>query len=386
MKSLATDFYVPLQLQRCNPVTLIYFIFKTKTMKIKIYIFIILNTLLMPVLIKCQNIIPTACATQTFNINNNSIFYDDGGPGGLACADGAPFNFCNCGCLTTTTICAPSGKSLQVDFSVFAMFNTTSAFDWMKIYDAPNTSGTVLFNNDIGGADHFPHGGSGTGYGDCGDDVPPAGLVSSCECLTFEFNATGVVNREGWEAAVHVRSTGCLLLPINLIAFEVEVKNRKVGLSWKMSSEGGQNLYVLEKSADAVHWESFAEIEGKSSSAKTSYFEVDFNPLPGASYYRLKIKEFNGDISYSAIRSVDVAEDISAIHIYPNPVKDHLIIEGDEEEMASIKIYNNLGQDMGRWVQSDYLSSERRRLNISSLSQGIYTIRTRNRSRRVLKL
>jgi hypothetical protein len=355
-------------------------------MIIKIYTLLILSSLLLPELINGQNIIPNPCAIQTFNINSNSTFYDDGGPGGLPCTDGDPFNFCNCGCLTTTTICAPSGKSLQVDFSVFAMFNTTSAYDWMKIYDAPNTSGIVLFNNDVGGADHFPHGGSGTGYGDCGDDVPPAGLFSSCECLTFEFHATGVVNREGWEASVQLHNTGCLLLPINLTAFEAEVKDRNVSLSWELSSEAEHDLYIIEKSADAVNWGSFTEVEGKGSSGKILYNEIDFNPLPGESYYRLKIKYSNGEISYSAIRAVYFADEISAIHIYPNPAEDQLIIEGDADEIAIVKVYNHLGQDVGKWVQSDYLSSERRLLNISSLSQGIYTVRTKNRSRRIQKI
>ena len=44
----------------------------------------------------CQQVVPTACASQTFNISSNQNFYDDGGQGGQLCSDGDANNFCNC--------------------------------------------------------------------------------------------------------------------------------------------------------------------------------------------------------------------------------------------------------------------------------------------------
>ncbi|NQY07574.1 MAG: hypothetical protein HRT68_15605, partial [Flavobacteriaceae bacterium] len=152
-----------------------------------------------------QDVIPVACSTATYNVNTGDVFYDDGGPGGCLCADGAgcPGEYANAGCITTVTLCPPAGGcgNVSVTFNVFAMFNTASAFDWMKIYDSADTTGAILFDNDIGGP-NIP-------YGTCGDDpVFTVTATNPSGCLTFEFNATTVVSRAGWEAPVTIVGGG----------------------------------------------------------------------------------------------------------------------------------------------------------------------------------
>jgi gliding motility-associated-like protein len=78
------------------------------------------------------------------------------------------------------------------------MYGTSTGWDWMVIYEGTGTGGAVLFDNRSSGPDN-PRG------TDCdfinNNDV--LNLISAQDqCLTFRFYATGVVNREGWDALV----------------------------------------------------------------------------------------------------------------------------------------------------------------------------------------
>ncbi|MEX0997693.1 MAG: hypothetical protein WDZ45_11640, partial [Flavobacteriaceae bacterium] len=137
------------------------------------------------------DIIPTAGATETFTPDVGDFFFDPGGPGGGP--DGTPGNYPNCGCVTNTTLAGVT----EIEFLDYEVFGT---FDWLKLYDGADNTGVLLFDNSAGGnaANTLAqlitaNGGSAVFTGTSGD-------------FFFEFNATGVVNRLGWE--VEILSTG----------------------------------------------------------------------------------------------------------------------------------------------------------------------------------
>jgi hypothetical protein len=333
-------------------------------------------------------IIPTACATQTFNITANTNFYDDGGQGGQPCTDGHAANFCNCNCETTSTICAPAGFTVQVDFSVFAMFNTNSAFDWMKIYDGAGLGGTVLFDNDLGGPDNAPNGGSGTGYGDCGDDAPPVGFCSSSECLTFEFHASGVVNRSGWEAAVTLRGTGCtVLLPVSTTDFNVFNNNGLVEISWETNMEINNDYFTIERSQDAHNWEDFIKVDADGNSISPLFYkEFDDNPYNGYTYYRLRQTDISGLNSYSQVKVVSFDDKTAAVlTVFPNPASSQITITGSEIELSSLSVFNTLGQNVTSSVVFVNRNGINLILDLSNLGTGIYTLKTPNAVRKIQK-
>tara|TARA_R110000850_G_scaffold277086_1_gene422459 strand:- start:207688 stop:210510 length:2823 start_codon:yes stop_codon:yes gene_type:complete len=139
------------------------------------------------------DIIPTAGAVETFTPDVGDFFFDPGGPGGGA--NGEPGNYPNCGCVTETTL---DGVT-EIEFLDYEVNGT---FDWLRVYDGSDSSGTILFDNSSGGInqgdDTFAellasNGGSGVFTGTSG-------------AFFFEFNASAVVNRLGWE--VEILATG----------------------------------------------------------------------------------------------------------------------------------------------------------------------------------
>ena len=94
---------------------------------------------------------------------------------------------------------------------------------------------------------------------------------------------------------------------------------------------------------------------------------------------RLKFLDriFNAACDESVIRSYDN----SNFNIYPNPVRDELVLEADYESDFTIDIYNYSGQ----LLLSSMINSQNNKIRVSDLSNGIYFIHIRNEGISVVK-
>src|SRR5690554_6629683 len=268
-----------------------------------------------------DDIIPTVCTNQTFTLQAGSSlhFYDDGGPGGSCNTDVAPGNFANAGCETITTICAAPGEYLIADFFLFSMFNTTSGLEWMVIYDGPNTSSPILFDNRVGAPDN-----------PIGTDCTYNGGLTPCatgRCLTFRFNGTSVVSREGWDALITSTPVQCSPLPVELSHFSANC-DKHVILSWATESELNSEKFIVEKSRSGAHWEVVDEVDAAgNSNSHLAYSLTDYNPNNGISYYRLRQVDFDGKEEVFGPISANCEGIDNSMIAYPNPNNGNFTVE-----------------------------------------------------------
>jgi len=74
-----------------------------------------------------------------------------------------------------------------------------------------------------------------------------------------------------------------------------------------VTSEINNDFFTLERSRDAMDSEIIGFVEGAGNSSQTLHYEfVDYDPLPGISYYRLKQTDFDGSYEYSQWVAVEV--------------------------------------------------------------------------------
>ena len=131
-------------------------------------------------------------------------------------------------------------------------------------------------------------------------------------------------------------------LPISLLNFEAVPDGNQVQLSWATASELNNARFTIERSSTGVDFIAIAEVAGAgNSSSRLDYFEIDRDPLPGVSYYRLRQTDFDGNYSYSAV--VVVKREQCSVQAYPNPVDagDPLFLSlsgfGDEEVLVVLR-------------------------------------------------
>lgn len=134
-------------------------------------------------------------------------------------------------------------------------------------------------------------------------------------------------------------------LPLKLTAFRAIPSNDKVRLEWTTSDESSMDRFEVQRSAEGTDFKSFGTVICKNQVTATSYSFNDYSPFPGASYYRLKIFEKSGAITYSKIVTVRIVSD-PEITLYPSPWKkgEGLFIRNAGNEKLTIQFYNESGE------------------------------------------
>ena len=171
----------------------------------------------------------------------------------------------------------------------------------------------------------------------------------------------------------------CLItLPIELLSFEAIPNENDVVLVWTTASEINNDFFTIQRSSDVEVWEDIAEIEGAGNSNEIIHYEdIDYEPLSGTSYYRLKQTDFDGYYSYSSIQVVFFGKNVnnSQIIAFPNPTKGIISFSGIIE---SFNITDIMGRDIS--YQFSILDKTRNlvKLDLSNLPPGIYVFRANN--------
>ncbi|MBZ0246491.1 MAG: T9SS type A sorting domain-containing protein, partial [Cyclobacteriaceae bacterium] len=104
------------------------------------------------------------------------------------------------------------------------------------------------------------------------------------------------------------------------------------------------------------------------------YETMDYQPIEGVSYYRLKQTDFDGKISFSPIERVDFVGQ-NSIQVFPNPSDAIFHLANSAQlDIESIKVLNNLGQIVFPVIRKD----ENIMIDLSHLSSGIYILQVWN--------
>ncbi|MCW3083466.1 MAG: hypothetical protein JWP12_832 [Bacteroidetes bacterium] len=144
-------------------------------------------------------------------------------------------------------------------------------------------------------------------------------------------------------------------LPIELLSFGAQAKDKAIDLNWSTASEQNNDHFTVEKSTDAIHYSEVTNVSGSGTSTNVhQYTYADQHPLSGLSYYRLKQTDFDGNFKYFTTLSVNyTAPDPGYYYVYPNPSGNgaiHLIMPCAG---TRVKIINTTGQLILEKVYSD---------------------------------
>lgn len=158
------------------------------------------------------------------------------------------------------------------------------------------------------------------------------------------------------------------LLPVKLVTFNASLIDKKVLLEWQIDNPETVKRFIVEKSVIANQWMELKTIPGNDQ--KHNYTSVDENPVPGRIYYRIKFIEKNNTLSYSPVRQV-VTGNTNEFLIYPNPARDKIMIAGNMNGPAVIKLLDVSGKII---FQKNIVNTPVQ-ISLPNLSSGIYLLR-----------
>jgi hypothetical protein len=161
-------------------------------------------------------------------------------------------------------------------------------------------------------------------------------------------------------------------LPIELISFNATLLGNVIEISWATAAEIDNDYFTLERSEDGINWNIIGEEKGAgNSTVRLDYRFVDYNPIPGLSYYRLKQTDYDGQFEYFD-PAVVLYEPDNPFKVFPNPTTDYIqLTTSSELNNAVISIKNMNGQAQSISIDP---SNHQANIDLSGLPTGVYLL------------
>ncbi|MBL4654508.1 MAG: T9SS type A sorting domain-containing protein [Bacteroidia bacterium] len=171
-------------------------------------------------------------------------------------------------------------------------------------------------------------------------------------------------------------------LPIKLLNFDAKVNGQFVDITWTTATEANNDFFTIEKSVDDLNYELVTTLDGAGNSNTTLYYKItDENPFPGTSYYRLKQTDYDGNSKvFPSIPVTFTSTKFELISIHPNPadITTTISFYALENDVATLKLYNTLGQEMNVIQKRTQAGVNQFVLDVSNYRKGIYFIQLEN--------
>ena len=165
------------------------------------------------------------------------------------------------------------------------------------------------------------------------------------------------------------------ILPVDLTYFNAELLGEDVNLKWETAWEKNSQEFVVERSTNLVEFIPVGIVEAAGeANGRLSYNFIDEAPLSGASYYRLKMNDKDGNYNYSKTRDISLNFGAQPIAISPNPASGGQIrFRRDNLDYSTIVLTNILGQNISFILVDSEVDFISIRPQIP-LSSGIYVL------------
>jgi hypothetical protein len=145
-----------------------------------------------------------------------------------------------------------------------------------------------------------------------------------------------------------------LALPVELLDFTATKLESKVELFWQTALEWNSAGFAIERSDNDISWESIGYVKGiGNSNVSLDYTFLDYEPLMGNNYYRLRQIDLDGQIEFSSVCHVLFTEKKpSKLIVYPNPNNGRftLSVYNPAGDRAVVEVFTNMGNLV--WEQS----------------------------------
>jgi hypothetical protein len=170
---------------------------------------------------------------------------------------------------------------------------------------------------------------------------------------------------------------GIVPTPVELLDFQVVLEKKDARLNWKSASESGFDRYEIERSVgNAARFEALGTVAGKNEASGATYSFLDAKPPVNTPlYYRLKMADVDGSVSYSPVRQVEIVQRVLSAALAPNPgAHSRVLLKTDQSQRVQIRVADLLGRSV--WSQDVWLEKGELSLPLPTedLAKGLYMV------------
>lgn len=165
-----------------------------------------------------------------------------------------------------------------------------------------------------------------------------------------------------------------VILAMTILNFDALIKNDKEAfLSWVIEDQLTIKLFTIESSFNGVNYkEIYSTIPTANFKDKYSYLDTKSLTEKSTVYYRLKIIDKNGKITYSSVRVLTTNNRSNEYIVFPNPAKNYITIQVNN----SADIQNAALTDVtGKQLQQIKLVQGSNTINTANYATGVYFLK-----------
>lgn len=238
----------------------------------------------------------------------------------------------------------------------------------------------ILFVATISVAQNEPYsGGIGSGYKSNQSLLTfcPMYYGGNADGSSINFSATTICPSYfgGIGDGYSMNTSGCItIVPIKILSFTGEKESQRNILHWKIEEGDLVQQFEIEKSSSGNLFQKLATVQG-STDINFKYLFIDNNPFQKITYYRLRITEKTGLVSYSKILFIK-DPNVSILYVYPNPNigQATLYYYSPKKYSANLELYQLDGKIVLKKVISVKKEENKFPLNLEQLSNGSYVL------------
>ena len=170
------------------------------------------------------------------------------------------------------------------------------------------------------------------------------------------------------------------VLPLSGIqSFDARVQNNDVVFSWSVICTAANVKMELQNSiGNADHFTTFYSITADKVRCGSPFNYVHTGAAGNDNYYRIKITDLDGSISYSAIRHLSGKAKALLVSLLSNPVKERFAkinIESDKDTQYDLTVLDAQGRIMRKIKVNADKGFSQSLLDVQNLVQGLYFIK-----------
>jgi hypothetical protein len=198
---------------------------------------------------------------------------------------------------------------------------------------------------------------------DTGTFICHIAVNNGCVKRTYVYNLTGLCY---------------LILPVKFTSFTGKFINDKIALNWKTHDETDLKYYIIERKIGTNLYGEIGRVNSRGNSPGAQQYDfVDMKPGDGKANYRLKLVYRDNSITYSEPVTLSKSLSNIAIHCYPNPVTNELVIgfEVSGRHNYKVKLLNMVNQGV---FESTFSTTNNGRMIIPRtkiIQKGIYILK-----------
>ncbi len=202
-------------------------------------------------------------------------------------------------------------------------------------------------------------------------------VFSGTRNLVLEFYENSGDNRISFTTQFNIP------LPVKLLSFTGKESNKSAELGWDITQDSDPDYFEVQKSNDGNNFTSIATIQGSAGqqlAASVSYHYTDPAHLTGTTFYRLKMTDISGTVTYSKIVLISTAAVArNEIKIFPTIVTDNKINlkAGSSLKQALIEIFDFSGKIILSQVLPPTAAGQTINMPVSkgNLAKGLFLVR-----------